>query len=76
MNNERRKKIQKIIDQLGDLKLEIEDVQNEEQTAFDNMPEGLQQAESGQKIEENASELGDAADEIDNLVNSLEEIIS
>lgn len=47
---------------LDDAKVEIEAVKDEEDEAFNNLPESLQQGEQGQKMEE--------------IVNTLDEIIS
>ena len=40
MNNKRRKRIENIISKLEDLSVEIEEVMNEEQEAFDNRSRG------------------------------------
>lgn len=58
MNKERRAKLGDIIERLDALQAEIEDLEREEQEAFDNMPEGLQQSERGQQTEEAANTLG------------------
>lgn len=61
MNNARRAKIAAIRSQLDDMVLQIEELSNEEREVFDAMPEGLQQSERGQKSDEAASELENAA---------------
>ena len=58
MNKERRAKLGDIIERLDALQAEIEDLEREEQEAFDSMPEGLQQSERGQQTEEAANTLG------------------
>lgn len=45
MNNARRKKLQKIYDQLEELKEKLDFIIEEEQTAFDNMPDSLWETE-------------------------------
>lgn len=75
MNNERRKQIQKIMDQLADIRLEIETIQDEEQEYFDRMPESLQSGEKGTKSEEAVEFLDNAADYCDNVVDELTEAI-
>ena len=81
MNNVRRKEIKKSIAKLetvislieeiaGDLEL----IQEEEQEAFDNMPEGLQESERGETMQE----CIDSFDEILSVLNDeidLTEII-
>lgn len=57
MNNDRRKRLQKIVDQLAELGEQIEDILAEEQEAFENMPESLQTSERGTAAEEAISNL-------------------
>jgi len=76
MNNQRRKEIQAVIDELAALRSRVEDLQNEEQESYDNMPEGLQQSERGEKAEQAASRLEDALtafDEIEDALNGAAE---
>lgn len=50
----------------------IRDLGNEQQEKFDNMPQGLQQGETGQMLESRAQALSDKADELDTLADELE----
>ena len=76
MNKQRRSRLQKVIDQLEDLKAEVASICEEEQEAYDNMPEGLQDAERGQQIYENISNLEDREGDFDDLISYLEEVIN
>lgn len=76
MNKQRRSRLQKVIDQLEDLKAEVASICEEEQEAYDNMPEGLQDAERGQQIYENISNLEDREGDFDDLISNLEEVIN
>lgn len=74
MNNERRKKIRiakTLIDQARDI---IYDVMSDEENAFDNLSEGLQQTMRGERMEENVREMEEAIDKIDEAVDCLDEI--
>jgi hypothetical protein len=69
MNAADRKQVAAILGELEDLKAKIvtqgealRELADAEQEKFDNMPEGLQQGDAGQKIEANAGALGEAAD--------------
>ena len=73
MNNQRRKEIQAVLDELAALRSRVEDLQSEEQDYFDNMPENLQQSERGEKAEQAASRLEDAFDEIEEALNEAAE---
>lgn len=68
MNKDRRKRIQDIKDQLMDLQTEIEEIKEEEQGAYDNLPESLQYGEKCEK-------MTDAVDNLDSAYSSLEDAI-
>jgi hypothetical protein len=74
MNDKGRKLIAKWIQGLEDIKSEMETMAEEEQEKFDNLSEGLQQAESGQAMEAAATTLNDAVSTLDDVVASLQEI--
>lgn len=81
MNNSRRKKISKLINELEILNdnynqewlnrcvVTLEDIKNEEEEAFDNMPEGLQYSSRGMDAEA-------AIDYLDEALGYLEEAIN
>lgn len=72
MNKSRRDQIAKIKEALEELRGKIEDLQSEEQDAFDSMPESLQQGERGQASEAAAEALQSAYDSADEAINYLE----
>lgn len=82
MNNQRRKEIEAIVkvltDDFGmeDLRGKVDDLQSEEQEAFDGMPESLQQSDRGQASETAADALQTAYDAIDAAITSLEEAVN
>ena len=80
MNNVTRKRISEIVVELSKaaslvepLASEIVDMQSDEQEKFENMTEGLQASERGQRIRECAEQLQEAADKIQEAFDSLEE---
>jgi hypothetical protein len=66
MNMQRRKRIEKAGRLLEELLEEITALQEEEQDAYDNMPESLQNSERGEAMYE-------AAEALESAVASLEE---
>ena len=68
MNAPRRKSIQEVIDQLEELKSTIETLMDEEQEAYENLPENLQGSERGEAMSE-------AADNLDSAYNSMDEVL-
>ena len=67
MNAMRRKSIRKIQAMLLELHEMIENVHDEEEEAYDNLPESLQYSERGEAMEE-------AIDALDSAMTSCEEI--
>lgn len=64
MNASRRKKIEQIIDDLTDL---IE----QEQTAFDNLPESIQESTRGQLSEQSLDLMEEAKDSLSGALNPI-----
>lgn len=75
MNNQGRNRLQKVIDQLEELKQEVSSICEEEQEAYDNMPESLQDGERGSQMYENISTLEDQESNFDDLIESLQEVV-
>lgn len=73
MNKSRRKKIEEIIEQLEALSLEIEEIRDEEDTAYENLPESMQNSEKGDKMMEATSNIDEAIDNISDAVSALKE---
>ena len=57
MNNIRRRKIKEIIKLLDTANDMLLDVKDDEEFAFDNLSEGLQQTMRGEQMEENINEM-------------------
>lgn len=75
MNKERRDRLSDVIASLEEAKDLLEDVKNDEQDAFDNMPVGLQCSERGSKMEDYIELMEDAGGQIDNVCEFIEKNI-
>lgn len=73
MNKVRRKEIAKAIELLEQAREILESVRDDEQEAFDNMPESLQGSERGEAMEEYIYTLEEAIEAID--TDELQEIV-
>ena len=71
MNNQRRKEIKKVI---MDIESVVQTLLDEEQEAFDNMPESLQYSDNGIVSEEAQDSLSAAIDALEEAIGCLEEI--
>ncbi len=52
MNNKRRKEIEKLEESISEVKNKLQNLLDEEQGAFDNMPESIQESERGEIMQE------------------------
>lgn len=75
MNKGRRKELKKAIDLLYEAIQIIEEVRDEEQEAYDNIPESLQDSERAETMQEYIDSMDEAYNEIEDHITTLEEII-
>lgn len=82
MNNTRRRRISELkmqIDfannQLKDANKKLSSILNEEQDAFDNMPEGLQSSYRGMCSEDAIDSMEEASDKLDEVIELLGDIV-
>lgn len=73
MNNKRRKHINNIINILETSKDEISEILEEEQDAFDNLPENLMESERGELAQNAIDLLEEAVNNVEEAINNLEE---
>ena len=71
MNANRRERIQKLISQIEGLVQEAAELRDEEQDAFDNMPESLQGSEKGEAASSACDALDTAVSELESAQGSL-----
>ena len=67
MNKSRRKQIEAIKNLLSTIQTDLEAIKDEEQEAYDNLPESLLYSDKGEKMSE-------AIDNLETACSSLEEI--
>lgn len=74
MNKKRREKISKAVISLEEILTLVEEILDEEQDAYDNMPENLQSSMRAEESEEAIDTLGEAMENINSVVDALSEI--
>ena len=74
MNAQGRKEIAKYIASLEEIKDKLESMKDDEEDKFDNMPEGLQDSERGEAMQEAIKQLETACDNLDDVISALQEI--
>ena len=73
MNDDRRKRIDEAMEHISAAREILDAVFAEEQEAFDNLPEGLQNSERGQKIEETVGSLYSVHSDLEDMESLLGE---
>ena len=72
MNKIRRKNINTLIERLEELRSDAELILDEEQEAFDNLPESLQEAERGELMQESIEALEEAISSLEEALENFE----
>lgn len=71
MNNDRRKSINELIEQLEGIQSQIEEIKDEEEAYYDVMPESFQNGEKGEKAQSAIDNLDDAMNSVTEALDSL-----
>ena len=80
MNKDRRKRLEALSGRLEDVRTELQDIideidaiKEEEQEAYDNLPESLQESERGCTMQENIDSLDYAIDiDFDTVIDDID----
>ena len=72
MNNSRRKELDKLCEQIEDIKFRLDRIREDEATYMDNIPENLQGSERYETAEEAVDALESAVDEFDEILEYIE----
>lgn len=76
MNRARRKELERAVELLQQAQEIVASVRDDEQEAYDNLPESIQYSERGEQMSEYVDTLDNAADyDIEDIITNLNEII-
>jgi len=74
LNKDRRKKLVEVVEMLRDAQELMNEVEEEEKEAYENLPYSLQGTGNSEKMEENISILRAYYDALDEMIETLEEM--
>lgn len=74
MNKERRARLAEVDDLLMEVVDDITEIVEDEQGAFDNLPEGLQCSSRGEAMEEAIDEMNDIISDIENVRERIQDL--
>ena len=72
MNKDRRERLRDVQSQIDEAVSSIYDIQDEEQNAFDSMPEGLQGTERGEHMLNAISEMEEIVGDLETVKQRIE----
>lgn len=73
MNKERRAMLKKAKEHLHKAEIIIENVLEEEEESYDNLPEGIQMSDRGEKMENAIEKLNEAIDLFEEIFECISE---
>ena len=75
MNKTRRKALEKVQDKLLEAQADLQWIREEEEDAFDNLPESIQDSEKGESMQEAISTMEEIDSSIQDAIDSLSELV-
>lgn len=75
MNKARRKWIEEVMEALEQAKEDIESINSEEEEAYNNLPDNLNDSEMANAMYDNMDSLSQAADDLQGVIDQLQEIV-
>lgn len=75
MNKIRRKELNKIKEALSALRSDLEHIKYDEESCYDNMPEGIQCSMKGEESEEAIEILDEACDKMEEIIDLITEVV-
>ncbi len=74
MNNSRRKQLKKALALIEDACDLLTEVRDEEESAYDNLPDSLQMSDKGDTMQENIDNIDEAISSLEDAQSTLESI--
>ncbi len=75
MNNQRRKELEGAAKKLEEAREILDSVSQEEEDAYDTLPESFQDGEKGETMKSNIEAINDVSSDIEDLETSIYDII-
>ena len=73
MNNTRRKILDELVEHPEEIKARLEEVRQDEEESYDNLPESFQAGFRGERMQEAISRMEDAFGSIEEAIDALTE---
>lgn len=74
MNKARREQVKKVVDYIESAYIMLDEIKDEEEDAFNNLPDGIAESERGEMMEQNVDTMDDCIRELWDIVGALNEM--
>jgi len=74
MNKARREQVKKVVDYIESAYIMLDGIKDDEEYAFNNLPDGIQESERGEIMEQNVDTMDDCINELWDIVDALNEM--
>lgn len=75
MNKARRQQLRKWLEDMENIKSELETICSDEEEAFDNMPDGPKAGPNGMNSEEAVDQMNEAISSLEDAISIIEDIV-
>lgn len=75
MNAKRRKQLANAVEVLNNVLVLLEEVTADEQEAYDNLPDNLNDTDRATNMQENVDDMEDASSSLQDIIDQLQDII-
>lgn len=76
MNKQDRKELDKALDLLSSASEIIMRIKEQEEEKYDNLPEGIQESERGERFQENIDNLESSLSDLESVLEYVENVIN
>lgn len=74
MNKARREQVKKVVDYIESAYIMLDEIKDDEEDAFNNLPDGIAESERGEMMEQNVDTMDDCIRELWDIVDALNEM--
>lgn len=76
MNKDRRTRLEEIANRINEIISDLEEIRDEEENAYENLPESLQESVRGQELQEKIDGMNDMLDNMEYIPTQINELIA
>lgn len=71
MNKARREQVKKVVDYIESAYIMLDEIKDDEEDAFNNLPDGIAESERGEMMEQNVDTMDECINNLWDIVDAL-----